>query len=180
MGAFTGPALYTETKKAQDEALKGAMPSIMKGWQEFGDLTGRYYRPVETYKTEGAKVILVTQGSLGGTASVAIDNLREKGESAGLVKVRLWRPFPFAEFKEAIKGAELVVVMDRAISYGGPGGPLASEIRSALYAEERRPRVVNVIAGIAGRDVTPEDFEQMLRQAKKSSGEGYEIYGVRE
>jgi pyruvate ferredoxin oxidoreductase alpha subunit len=180
MGAFAGSALYTEAKKAQDEALKGSLPQIIKGWQEFGDLTGRYYHPIERYKTEGAKVILVTQGSLGGTASVAIDSLREKGEPAGLVKVRLWRPFPFKEFREAVQGAELVVVMDRAISYGGPGGPLASEIRSALYTEERRPRVVNVIAGISGRDVAPEDFEQMLHQAQKSSGEGYEIYAVRE
>jgi pyruvate ferredoxin oxidoreductase alpha subunit len=180
MGAFAGSALYTEAKKAQDEALKGSLPHIIKGWQEFGDLTGRYYRPIETYKTEGAKVILVTQGSLGGTASVAVDTLREKGERAGLVKIRLWRPFPFKEFREAVKGAELVVVMDRAISYGGPGGPLASEIRSALYAQEKRPRVVNVIAGISGRDVAPEDFEQMLRQAPKSTGEGYELYGVRE
>jgi pyruvate ferredoxin oxidoreductase alpha subunit len=180
IGAFAGPSLYTETKKAQDEALKGAMPYLLKGWQEFGDLTGRYYRPVEQYKTEGAKTILVTQGSLGGTASIAIDNLRAKGESAGLVKIRLWRPFPFAEFKEAVQGADLIVVLDRAISYGGPGGPLASEIRSALYAEERRPRVVNVIAGIAGRDIAPEDFEQMLHQAHNKSCEGYEIYGVRE
>jgi pyruvate ferredoxin oxidoreductase alpha subunit len=179
MGAFSTPALYTETKKAQDEALKEALPHILKGWQEFGDLTGRFYHPVERYKTEGAKIILVTQGSLGETASIAIDDLREKGEPAGLVKIRLWRPFPFAEFKEAVKGAELLVVMDRAISYGGPGGPLASEIRSALYAEEDRPRVVNWIAGIAGRDVAPADFLQMLQQAKKMSGEGYEIYAVR-
>jgi pyruvate ferredoxin oxidoreductase alpha subunit len=180
MGAFAGPALFTETKKAQDEALKGAKPYILKGWQEFGDLTGRYYHPVEKYQTEGAKVILVTQGSLGGTASIAIDNLRAKGEPAGLVKVRLWRPFPFQEFREAVKGADVVVVLDRAISYGGPGGPLASEIRSALYAEEKRPRVVNVIAGIAGRDVAPEDFEQMLHEAQNKSGEGYEIFDVRE
>jgi len=179
MGAFSTPALYTETKKAQDEALKEALPHILKGWQEFGDLTGRFYHPVERYKTEGAKIILVTQGSLGETASIAIDDLREKGEPAGLVKIRLWRPFPFAEFKEAVKGAELLVVMDRAISYGGPGGPLASEIRSALYAEEDRPQVVNWIAGIAGRDVAPADFLQMLQQAKQMSGEGYEIYAVR-
>lgn len=179
IGAFSTPALYTETKKAQDEALKEAMPYIIKGWQEFGDLTGRYYHPIEHYKTEGAKVILVTQGSLGETASIAIDDLREKGEPVGLVKIRLWRPFPFAEFREAVQGAELVVVMDRAISYGGPGGPLASEIRSALYAQEDRPRVVNWIAGIAGRDVAPEDFVQMLQQAKEMPGEGYEIYGVR-
>lgn len=179
MGAFATPALYTETKKAQDEALKEAMPHILKGWQEFGDLTGRYYHPIERYKTDEAKIILVTQGSLGETASMAIDDLRAKGEPVGLVKIRLWRPFPFTEFREAVKGAELVVVIDRALSYGGPGGPLAGEIRSALYAEEDRPRVVNWIAGIAGRDVAPEDFIKMLQQAKERPGEGYEIYGVR-
>jgi pyruvate ferredoxin oxidoreductase alpha subunit len=179
IGAFASPALYTEAKKAQDEALKEAMPYIMKGWQEFGDLTGRYYHPIERYKTDEAKIILVTQGSLGETASIAIDDLREKGEPAGLVKIRLWRPFPVHEFREAVKGAELVVVMDRAISYGASAGPLAMEIRAALYAEEDRPRVVNWIAGIAGRDVAPEDFIKMLHQAKEMSGEGYEIYAVR-
>jgi pyruvate ferredoxin oxidoreductase alpha subunit len=180
VGAFSTPALYTETKKAQDEALKAAVPYLLKGWQEFGDLTGRYYHPIEHYKTEGAKILLVTQGSLGETASIAVDKLRDKGEPVGLVKVRLWRPFPFAEFREAVQGAELVVVMDRAISYGGPGGPLASEIRSALYAEEAHPRVVNFIAGIAGRDVAAEDFMHMLQKAKESPGDWYELYGVRE
>jgi pyruvate ferredoxin oxidoreductase alpha subunit len=180
MGAFAMPALYTETKKAQAEALTEAMPSILKRWQEFGDLTGRYYHPVETYKTEDAKVVLVTQGSLSETASVAIDSLRGAGEPVGLVKIRLWRPFPFEEFSEAVAGADLVVVMDRAISYGGPGGPLAGEIRSALYAQEKHPRVVNFIAGIAGRDVSPEDFMQMIQQAKERPGEWYELYGVRE
>ena len=180
MGAFSMPALYTETKKAQAEALNAVKPHILKGWQEFGDLTGRYYHPVETYKTENAKVVLVTQGSLGETATIAIDSLRDAGEPVGLVKIRLWRPFPFEEFQEAVAGAELIVVMDRAISYGGPGGPLAGEIRSALYAQEKHPRVVNFIAGIAGRDVAPEDFVQMIHQATERSGEWYELYGVRE
>ena len=180
MGAFSMPALYTETKMAQNEALNAAMPYILKGWQEFGDLTGRYYHPVETYKTEDAKIVLVTQGSLGETASIAIDTLRGAGEPVGLVKIRLWRPFPFEEFKEAVAGADLIVVMDRAISYGGPGGPLASEIRSALYAQDKHPRVVNFIAGIAGRDVSPDDFVQMIHQAKDRPGEWYELYGVRE
>jgi pyruvate ferredoxin oxidoreductase alpha subunit len=180
MGAFSMPALYTETKKAQAEALTSAMPHILKAWQEFGDLTGRYYYPVESYKTEDAKVILVTQGSLGETATLGIDRLRDAGEPVGLVKIRLWRPFPFEEFREAVAGADLVVVMDRAISYGGPGGPLAGEIRSALYAQEKHPRVVNFIAGIAGRDVSPDDFVQMIHQATERPGEWYELYGVRE
>jgi pyruvate ferredoxin oxidoreductase alpha subunit len=180
VGAFSTPALYTETKKAQDEALRKAMTYILKGWQEFGDLTGRYYHPIEPHKTDNAKVIIITQGSLGETASIAVDSLREKGEPVGLVKIRLWRPFPLHEFREAVKDAELVVVMDRAISYGASAGPLAMEIRSALYAEKDHPRVVNWIAGLAGRDLSPEDFVQMIRQAKERPDDGYEIYGVRE
>ena len=180
MGAFATPALYTETKMAQAEALTEAMPVILKGWKEFGDLTGRYYHPVERYKTEDAKVILVTQGSLGETATIAIDSLRGAGEPVGLVKIRLWRPFPFEEFREAVAGADLIVVMDRAISYGGPGGPLAGEIRSALYEQEKHPRVVNFIAGIAGRDVSPEDFARMINKATERPGEWYELYSVRE
>jgi pyruvate ferredoxin oxidoreductase alpha subunit len=180
MGAFATPALYTETKMAQAEALTEAMPTILKGWQEFGDLTGRYYHPVERYNTEDAKVILVTQGSLGETATIAIDSLRGAGEPVGLVKIRLWRPFPFEEFREAVAGADLIVVMDRAISYGGPGGPLAGEIRSALYEQEKHPRVVNFIAGIAGRDVSPEDFARMINKATERPGEWYELYSVRE
>ena len=123
---------------------------------------------------------MVTQGSLGETATIAIDSVRGAGEPVGLVKIRLWRPFPFEEFREAVAGADLIVVMDRAISYGGPGGPLAGEIRSALYEQEKHPRVVNFIAGIAGRDVSPEDFARMINKATERPGEWYELYSVRE
>jgi len=180
MGCFGPPILFTEAKKAQDEAMNQTMPHIIKAWQEFGDLTGRYYNPVEVNGTEGAKTIIVTQGALGETASVGIDQMRAVNETVGLVKIRLWRPFPFEEFRKAVKGAELVVVMDRAISYGGPGGPLASEIRAALYQEESRPRVVNFIIGLGGRDVSPGDFVHMVERAKARPGEWYEIHGVRE
>lgn len=180
IGCFGPPVLFTEAKKAQNEAFCKTMPYIIKAWQEFGDLTGRYYHPIETYQTEEAQTILITQGSLGETASIAIDMMREKGEPVGLVKIRLWRPFPFEEFRKAVRGAELVVVMDRAVSYGGPGGPLAGEIRSALYPQEDHPRVVNFIIGLGGRDVSPEDFVQMAQRAKATPGQWYEIYGVRE
>lgn len=180
MGAFATPALYTETKKAQDEALKGAFPYILKGWEEFGELTGRYYHPVEAYKTKGAKTIIITQGSLGETASIAVDTLQEKGEGVGLVKIRLWRPFPTLQLREVVQGAELIIVMDRALSYGAGGGPLATEVRSVLYGQAAQPRVVNFIAGISGRDVAPEDFMEMVHRAQRASFDGYEIYGVRD
>jgi pyruvate ferredoxin oxidoreductase alpha subunit len=110
--------------------------------------------------------------------------MREKGKAVGVVKIRLWRPFPFDAFREAVKKARVLIVIDRAASFGGPGGPVASELRAALYGEERQPTVVNFIAGLAGRDVAPEDFEQMVSQAldgkAKTRQEDYQIYGVRE
>ncbi len=184
MGAIVLPTCYTETKKAQDEALKASMPTILKVWQEFGDLTGRYYRPIEEYRTEGAEVLLVTMGGIGETAMWAVDQMREKGRPMGLLKIRLWRPFPFEEFRKVASKAKILVVVDRAVSYGGPGGPVAGELRSALYDEPKRPHVVNFIAGLASRDVAPFDFIAMVDKAEEAVRKGteseYEIYGVRE
>lgn len=184
MGAFALPSIFAETKKAQEVALQSSMPKILETWKAFGDMTGRYYHPVETYKAEDAETLLVTMGSLGETASVAVDMMREEGRSVGLMKIRLWRPFPFDELKKTALHAKQLVVIDRAVSVGGPGGPVASELRSALYGSDHRPFVYNFVAGISGRDVTPSDFIKMVDKAeieiKEGNREGYEIYGVRE
>jgi pyruvate ferredoxin oxidoreductase alpha subunit len=183
MGAFALPAIFAETKKAQEVALLSSMPKILETWNAFGELTGRYYYPIETYKAEDADTLLVTLGSCGETASVAVDKMREEGRSVGLVKIRLWRPFPFDAFKQATINAKQLVVIDRAISIGGPGGPVASEVKSALYGTDKRPDIYNFVAGISGRDVTPSDFIKMVDKAeieiKEGNREGYEIYGVR-
>jgi pyruvate ferredoxin oxidoreductase alpha subunit len=184
MGAFGMPEIFTETKKAQNEALIASKATLVKGWEEFESLTGRAYAPVETYKADDAETLLVAMGSLCETATIAVDMMREKGKSVGLVKIRLWRPFPFEELRSIVKDAKLVIVMDRAISYGGPGGPVASEVKSALYRQARKPRVVNFIAGLASRDLSPEDFENMVeegtKKARKRTGADYIMYGVRE
>ncbi len=183
MGAIVLPTCYTETKKAQDQAVKASMPAILKAWKEFGDLTGRYYHPIEEYRTEGAEVLLVTMGGIGETAMWAVDQMREKGRPVGLLKIRLWRPFPFEAFRKAASKAKILVVVDRAVSYGGPGGPVASELRSALYSLPERPAVVNFVAGLASRDVAPFDFIAMVDRAEETFQRGvgaeYEIYGVR-
>ena len=183
MGAFALPSIFAETKKAQEEALRASMPKILETWKTFGDMTGRYYQPVETYKAEDADTLLVTMGSCGETASVAVDKMREDGRSAGLVKLRLWRPFPFDEFKKATLHAKQLVVIDRAISVGACG-PVASEVKAALYGEDQRPSIYNFVAGISGRDVTPSDFIKMVDKAEieieEGNKEGFEIYGVRE
>jgi pyruvate ferredoxin oxidoreductase alpha subunit len=182
MGAFALPELYTEAKKAQDEALKASWPVILQGWEEWAQLTGRRYSPVETYRTEDAEAVLVTMGSMGETACEAADRMRAQGKAVGVVKIRLWRPFPFEQVRKALGRAKVAVVFDRCVSFGGPGGPVASEIRAALYGEPTRPRVVNFIGGLAGRDVSPKDFQEMVEQAlskEEDRQEDYRIYGVR-
>ena len=183
MGAFGPPEIFTECKMAQDQALLATMPTIEKAWEELEQICGRKYSAVESYRAEDAKILLLTMGSFGETARVAIDEMRETGEEVGLVSLRLWRPFPFAQFKKAVGHAEILIVVDRAMIYGGPGGPVASEVRSALYSEKKRPRITNFIAGLAGRDVQPDDFYQMVERSKKKVKDGtedeYEIYGAR-
>lgn len=184
MGPVGMPEVYTEAKKAQDEAIKNAKPVIIEAWKEFGDLFGRYYKPVETYRTEGAETLLVTMGSLSETAMTAVDQLRGDGRQVGLVRIRLFRPFPFEEFREAVKGAKQLAVMDRALGLNGAGGPLALEIKAALYDEPDRPYVWNYVAGLAGRDVTVENFVEMADGVEAACADGlrpdYTIINVRE
>lgn len=184
MGAFAMADYFTEIMKAKDEALKNSKKAILDVWDEWAKMFGRTYKPVETYKTEGADILLVTMGSMGETAELAIDELREKGLAAGLVKLRLWRPFPFAEIKEVLLKAKKVLVTDRAVSFGGPGGPVCSEIKAALYNETERPKIYNNIIGLGGRDVTVDDFTAMINKVAAADAgmftDTYEFWGVRE
>ncbi|MBA7646655.1 Pyruvate synthase subunit PorA [subsurface metagenome] len=118
MGAFAPPVIYAETRKAQEENLAASKEVILKSWQEFAGVFGRLYSPVETYRTEGAKVLLLTMGSYSETAMGTIDKMRDDGKDVGLVRLRLWRPFPTKELRQAVKDAETLVVFDRALSLG--------------------------------------------------------------
>jgi len=183
MGAFGMPEIYSEAKKAQDIVLRESYPVILEVWKEWGELTGRNYAPLETYRMEGAKIAILAMGSFCENAMEAVDHLREQGLPAGLLRLRLWRPFPFDDIREAMKGLETLVIMDRAISLGGIGGPVCSEIKSALYGQPKRPKVFSFIAGLGGRDVPPEHFEQMVHEAlklkKKRKTEEFMTIGIR-
>jgi pyruvate ferredoxin oxidoreductase alpha subunit len=182
-GAFGPPDIYSETKVAQEIAFRKSKEVILQGWREFGDIFGRHYNPVEPYRAKGAKLLLLTMGSYSETAKAAVDARRDKGESVGLINLRLWRPFPFKELSEAVKGADTLIVFDRCISFGGPGGPVASEIRSALYNERKRPAVVSFVGGLGGRDMSVKDFEYVIDRghevAEKGSLELFETVGIR-
>jgi len=184
MGAFGPPFIYTEVKWAQEVNLEAAKEVILECWQEFGQTFGRYYSPVESYHSEGAKVLLMTMGSLSETAMVAVDKMRGEGKDVGLLKLRLWRPFPFAELRQAVKDAEVLIVLDRALSFGGPGGPVCSEVKAALYHEAKKPKVIGFVGGLGGRDISMAGFEEMINKgvelARTGSEREFEIFGVRE
>jgi pyruvate ferredoxin oxidoreductase alpha subunit len=183
MGDFAPPAIYTEAKWAQEVVIRQSKEYILEIWDEFNKVFGRKYEPVEKYKSDGAKVVLLTMGSFSETAMVAIDELREEKQDVGQVRLRLWRPFPFEELRRALKDAEVVIVLDRCISFGGPGGPVASEVKAALYNQAGNPKVVSFVAGLGGRDITVANYKEIVKKgieiARKGSRNEYEIYGVR-
>ena len=184
MGAFAMSDYFTEMQKAKDEALKNSKKVILEVWDEWFKIFGRAYRPVETYMAEDAEILMLTMGSMGETAEMAIDALRAKGVLAGLVKLRLWRPFPFEEIKAVLKNTKKLIVTDRAVSFGGPGGPVFSEIKSALYSGDHHPAIYNYIIGLGGRDVTVKDFigmfEKVVPYSVEKTVDTYEYWGVRE
>jgi len=184
MGGLGMPYIFSEAKVAQDEALIQSKGEIISAWKELGDIVGRYYKPIEAYRNEDAETLFITQGSFGETVSLVVDSLRDEGEPVGLLMDRLWRPFPFEEFRQAVGNAKNLIVIDRAISYGGQGGPLAIDVRSILYKEKNQPNITNFICGLASRDVTINDFRNIynrsMEKAKKNPREeDFEYYGVR-
>ncbi len=184
MGDFGPPFIYTEMKWAQEVNLKQSRETIVKVWQEFGNKFERYYHPVECYRSEDAEVLLLTLGSFSETAMTAIDKMRDEGSNVGLLKLRLWRPFPFDEIRQAVAKAGVLIVLDRALSFGGLNGPVCSEIKAALYNEAKRPKIVSFVGGLGGRDITVDDFQEIVNRgieiAQKGSEHEFEIFGVRE
>jgi pyruvate ferredoxin oxidoreductase alpha subunit len=177
------PEIYTETRMAHDVALRDSKAVVQKGFDEFEKLFGRKYNVVETYHADDAETLLLTMGGVSETAMTAIDELRAKGVSVGLVRLRLWRPFPFEELRAVVKNAKVLAVIDRCLSTGGPGGPVASEVKAALYHDKKRPQIVEFIAGLGGRDVRVRDIVDMYAKVKPVLQGGpvppFELIGVR-
>lgn len=153
---------YFEHKRQQVEAMELAHDVVTKIGEEYGKLTGRKYGKLEPYKTEDADIGILVLGSTAGTARVAVKAMREKGIKVGLVKLRLFRPFPAEEVKNALKGMKAVAVMDRSDSFGAFGGPVFSEVRSALLGEDTK--IVNYIYGLGGRDIRQDQIEQVITE----------------
>ena len=172
---------YFEHKMQQAMAMKDSKKVILEVGEEFGKLSGRHYGFFDEYYTEDAEYIVVALGSTAGTAKAAVDDLRERGEKVGVLKLRVFRPFPAAEIAKAIAGARAVAVLDRAEGFNSIAGPVFPEIRSALYRKAEIP-VSGYVYGLGGRDITPEMIAGVFGDLK--AGRFYEEaawhLGVRE
>jgi pyruvate/2-oxoacid:ferredoxin oxidoreductase alpha subunit len=167
-GCLTQPEYFMEFRhKIQQSMLQGKAVSERVD-KEFGQAFGRKYGLIEAYRCEGADLILVTSGTIASTARVVVDALREKGRKVGMVKVRLFRPFPKEELWEVLRESEKVAVVDRNVSFG-VGGIFAQELRAAFCNEKTRPPIFSYIAGLGGRDVTPQVLNDVVYQTYKRS-----------
>jgi pyruvate ferredoxin oxidoreductase alpha subunit len=161
-GAFAGlGGIYSEFKKAERGAIDRSMTVIKQVGAEFAELSGRPFDVVEGWGMEDADYVIVAIGSTAGNARHVARELRAQGVKAGVLKIRVFRPFPFTEIAAALQNAKAIAVLDRADSYGAEGGPLYFEIRSALYDLVQRPIVVNYVYGLGGADVRLELIHQV-------------------
>lgn len=161
VGPLSLPAHCFEQKREQAQSMINAKQVILDVAQEFYKLTGRQYGLFEEHKLEDADIGIVVINSTAGTAKAVVDELRREGIKAGLLKIRVFRPFPADEIADALKNLKALAVMDKAEGLSGVGGPLASEIKSALYGKTQGTQIVNYIYGLGGRDVRTDDIKKV-------------------
>ncbi|MCQ2481675.1 MAG: pyruvate ferredoxin oxidoreductase [Clostridia bacterium] len=184
VGPYSVTNYYFEAKRAQAEALKNAKQVTLDVAKEYAKITGREYGLFEEYMMEDAEYAVVIIGSAAGTTKEAVDRLRKEGVKAGLIKIRLFRPFPGEEIAEALKNVKAVALMDRTESYNDCCGPLGAEVSTALYRANAKALAVNYVYGLGGRDVKVSDMVNIYNELQKIAEEGkveefYRYYGVR-
>ncbi len=181
LGPYAISDYCMEAKRAQAQAMHNAKQVILDVAKEYEAITGRHYGLFEEYRMEDAEYAVVIIGSAAGTAKDAVDALRSQGMKAGLIKLRVFRPFPGKELAEALKHVKRVAVMDRAESYSDQGGPLGAELMAAMYRNKNTADAINVLYGLGGRDVRVEHMEELYRQLERGDlPEGYSYMGLRE
>ncbi len=185
VGPYSVTDYYMEAKKQHAQAMANAKQVVLDVAKRFAKISGREYGLFETYRLEDADYAIVIIGSAAGTAKDAVDDLREKGVKAGILKIRLFRPFPAEEIAQALAHVKAVAVMDRAESLSSQGGPLGAEVMAALYRARSQALAVNYIYGLGGRDVRVEHIEDVYAQLEKIAAAGevqdaYRYLGLRE
>ncbi|MBW2970973.1 pyruvate ferredoxin oxidoreductase, partial [Candidatus Woesearchaeota archaeon] len=161
---------YFEHKRQQSEAMTNVFTAFENASLEYEKISGRKLNLVESYRLEDAKFAIVAMNSSAGTAKHAVDELRQKGVKAGLLKIRMFRPFPKNEVVEALKHVDNFAVLDRAESFSLQGGPLFIDLRAAFYREKTRPKAINYIYGLGGRELTLEHVHQLFDELQAING----------
>ncbi len=175
---------YMEARAQVRDAQQRSKQVIIDTFNEWKNLTGRQYNPVESYKMDDAEYAFVTMGSGAGNARTAIDELRAKGEKVGLIKVRVYRPWFGEEFSNLTKNVKGVITVERAHSFGSPGGILGQDVKSTLFDAKQTPYVAEYCYGLGGRDCLVKEWVEIYNRSKQSFSEGkslpYFWWGVRE
>ena len=184
VGPYSVSNYVMEGRKNQLIALENAKQVILDVADEFAQISGRQYGLFEEYKTEDADYIMLMIGSAAGTAKEAVDELRAQGKKAGVLKLRVFRPFPAEEIAEVLKNCKAAAIMDRCESYNGNGGPLGAEVTAGLYKKKIYIEAVNYIYGLGGRDFTTEDAKDVFAQLENMMENGarveqYQYVGLR-
>lgn len=184
IGPLILPDAYMEYKRMQHEAMSKVKNIVLKTAEDFEKISGRKYGLFEAYRLDDAEVGIVVLNSAAGTTKDVVDNFREKGVKAGLLKPRLFRPFPYEEVGEALKNLKAICILDRADSFGA-FAPLYSEIAASLYPYKTKPILINKVYGLGGRDYMPEHaeivFNELVEIVNTGKVKNYKDYiGVRE
>lgn len=186
VGPYAVSNYYMETKRAQRQAMMNAKQVILDMAEKFEKMTGRKYGFFEEYRMEDAEYAIVIIGSAAGTCKAAIDQIRATtGKKVGLVKIRVFRPFPEEELAAALSKVKAVAIMDRSEMFSATSGPLGAEVRAALYQAKMDVEAVNYFYGLGGRDITVQDFEDIYNRLEKIAEtheitDNYDYIGLRE
>lgn len=185
VGALAMPDYYYEVKRQQEEAMRQVPHVLNKVTKEYETVSHRKYGMIETFEMDDAEIAILCLGSTAGTARTVARQLREKGRKVGVVKLWLYRPFPQEELISVICNLKALAVVERAISFGAPYGALCSDVASILQDCEGRPKIFDVVCGLGGRDISPEDIRRVFDEADQVAKTGIvrdrlKFIGVRE
>lgn len=171
-GALTLSDYYFEVRRQLAEGMHQASRVVADIGAEYGRLSGRDYGLVEGYRLDGAELVVVALSSTASTLEVVVDELRERGVSVGLLRIRAYRPFPRAEVIAALGKARAVCVLDRADAPGAGNAPVGADVRATLYDRQPRPLVMNAVYGLGGRDIGTRELEEVVHRLERAIARG--------
>ena len=166
-GPFALQNYYFEMKKEQEDAMLRAKNVYLKTGTELSKITGNLYELFEEYHSKNAEIVFIVLNSTAGTVKATIDTLRKKGKKAGMIKIKLYRPFPYTEISKALKNSKKIIVLDRSLSFGAIP-PLCADIKNAFYNSKNKPEIISYVFGLGGKNIYEKDIEKAYHVVKNN------------